>query len=463
VADRRLIPCRRAFTLEAVHARLAILAAVLGLAACGAVEADRHYDASPPGVAQLKLTRTSADLGAVPIGLEAWPPTSFEIENVGNATTGILQVTVTGDFSVTSTCGAVGLQPMGLCRATVSFRPRAAGTRSGMLTVAASPGGTVTAALMGTGSTSGPVTVAPTLINFPVTAVGQTSAGQMVTITNHFPVTLSLSLSVSDPLDFSVANNCSRLAGVSSCTAVVTFAPLSKGAKNATLSITSGPHTLTIQLTGVAQEPALLNIEPSTLSFAGIRDQPSAPQRFIVRNVGEMTSGALELSLMGTNSADFTITDNDCGPLADQAMCHIDVVYQPTGPGTRLVKLVVSASPGGPVLGTLIGIADNSPVLEVTPPSPVDLGTVDVGKRSPTRTLSVKNTLAVPTSLLTVILASSEFAVVADTCNVALAPQAICTIEVAITPASAGTKSAVLGVSGWTAGQTLITLNATAR
>ena len=112
-----------------------------------------------------------------------------------------------------------------------------------------------------------PLVTSPTQISFPNQAIGTTSSGYIVTLTNKEPVTLNIA-SISAPTPFAQTNNCgSALASGASCTVTVTFAPMASQHYSSPLTITddaaTSPQTLPLYGTGYA----LLYFTPSVISF----------------------------------------------------------------------------------------------------------------------------------------------------------------------------------------------------
>ncbi|MFG2884317.1 choice-of-anchor D domain-containing protein [Streptomyces sp. NPDC048297] len=74
------------------------------------------------------------------------------VTNTGTAAATVSGITVTGDFSQTSTCGT-SIAPNASCTVRVTFTPTASGTRTGDLSIASNASnGTTTVALTGTGA-----------------------------------------------------------------------------------------------------------------------------------------------------------------------------------------------------------------------------------------------------------------------------------------------------------------------
>jgi len=102
------------------------------------------------------------------------------------------------------------------------------------------------------------LTLNPSSLTFPATAVGSASEGQTITLSNSSatPVTIdAIGLAGTDPGDFIAVNSCgATLASGAKCTVYVAFAPTVTGARTATLSVTDdasgSPQTVKVSGTG---------------------------------------------------------------------------------------------------------------------------------------------------------------------------------------------------------------------
>ena len=105
--------------------------------------------------ATLQMDQSAAAFGSVPYQ-QASAPVVMHVTNTGGVETGPLQIHFSGanarDFSETDACGA--LAAGGSCDISVMLTPSALGAIAGTLSVSASPGGRLTAALSGTGMQS---------------------------------------------------------------------------------------------------------------------------------------------------------------------------------------------------------------------------------------------------------------------------------------------------------------------
>ena len=139
--------------------------------------------------AQLQLTPTWYDFGAVASGATS-VPASFLVTNIGSSTTGTIGAVLTGTHAgqfviqaTGSSCVGQALDGGQSCSLDVVFTPNGVGDRNASLDVSASPGGTVSAALVGNGVHPPELAIQPAQFDFQTVAVGQ-SASATFTVTN---------------------------------------------------------------------------------------------------------------------------------------------------------------------------------------------------------------------------------------------------------------------------------------
>ena len=173
--------------------------------------------------------------------------------NIGFSITGA----AASSYSVTgTTCGAL-LNNGSSCTAQIVFTPGATGAIAATLAVSSSTSGVtpVSVPLNGSGQLTGGLTVNPSLIAFPVVAVGQSSAAQTLTVTNSSNYAIG-SVSLAVPAPFSISQNtCTgSLAAGANCTASVVFQPSAGGAASGVLTVNSSavaaPATVALSGTG---------------------------------------------------------------------------------------------------------------------------------------------------------------------------------------------------------------------
>ncbi len=169
---------------------------------------------------------------------------NINLNNSGKASLTIANITTSGDFSQTNNCGA-SLGAGKNCTIAVTFLPTAGGSRTGILSVSDNAGGSPqTASLSGIGTNA--LKISSNNLSFGTIKVGTTSAPQSVTVTNNQSVSAGLSAVIggTNPGDFAISpsSTCgAMLAAKNSCVYAVTFEPVAKNARNATLSISDSP------------------------------------------------------------------------------------------------------------------------------------------------------------------------------------------------------------------------------
>ncbi len=127
------------------------------------------FASSSGGPAPLTASPSSVSFGNVTVGQTSAAQT-VTVSNPGSTSASISQLSVSGPFSQTSTCGAT-LGAGASCTVSVKFAPTAAGAASGTLTVASSaPNSPLSVPLSGTGINSS----TNLALNRPVTASGST-------------------------------------------------------------------------------------------------------------------------------------------------------------------------------------------------------------------------------------------------------------------------------------------------
>jgi len=207
--------------------------------------------------AALAIDPATHDFGGVLVGANSDPYT-LTITNDGDETTGTLGITVVSGFPDTfvitdQNCVSQTLAGGASCTVTLQFEPDTSGVKSATLQVYASPGGTVSATLSGTGE--GPAELSGNLSthDFGDNEVSVTSGAITWTVTNiGADPTGTLAFSNSNATDFPATHDCTgTLAGAESCSVSVSFAPGSGGDKEALLSVSASPGgEATLSLSG---------------------------------------------------------------------------------------------------------------------------------------------------------------------------------------------------------------------
>jgi hypothetical protein len=169
--------------------------------------------------------------------------------NLSNTLTGIVIQSSSGQFPLTTTCGAT-LAPGNACTISVSFAPLGTGAQTAVITVT-DASRTQTVPVTGTGILGG-VALAPATVDFGSEGVQIATAPQTIVLANGGTGALALqSVTVTGP--FTESTNCGLSLGAgTSCNLQVIFTPVHAGAAAGALTVvTANAGTLQVALSGV--------------------------------------------------------------------------------------------------------------------------------------------------------------------------------------------------------------------
>jgi len=300
-------------------------------------------------------------------------PQTVTLTNTGTADLVITQISLNtsvnpNPFTESDNCprSPSAIPPQGSCTINITFAPSTWGQFNATITITDTLGGTAYLYVNGFGY-SGIAALSPTMLIFPITNVGQTSAAQTVTLTDSGTTPLYVA-SISVTSSFNETDNCPRspsaLNASGSCTISVTFSPNSRGGVAGTLSIfnsgQSYPSQVSLQGSGVA--PAV-SLNPTNLSFAqqGVKTT-SASQSVSVTNSGNANLTISGLSITGTNASDFAIAASGTTCSAGSTVtpgtnCSIAVTFTPTALGIRNAAMsIADNAQGSPQIVSLGGL-----------------------------------------------------------------------------------------------------------
>jgi hypothetical protein len=306
--------------------------------------------ASGSGPATLSTSPTSLTYAATPVNTNSdWQMVT--VTNTGTGPATLSSIAASGDFTVTSTCGA-SLAPGANCVATVTFHPSAAGTRTGALTITSTASNSpTTVALSGTGAATGSATLSanPASVAFSATAVGTVSGASQVTITNTGSATASVT-AVAVTAQFAQTDNCATLAPGGACTVNVTFDPTAAGNATGSLTVTSNAANspLTVVLSGTANTTGTTNLALNKPTSAS-----SNTQTYTSANA---TDGNATTYWESTSSAFPQWLQADLG--STQTVARVVLKLPPaTAWAARTQTLAISGSTDGSTFTTLVASA----------------------------------------------------------------------------------------------------------
>jgi hypothetical protein len=233
------------------------------------------------------------------------------------------------------------------CSTDVTFTPTQGGSvTASLLFNDTGLGGFQSVALDGQGNAPA-VQLSVNSLTFGVVLVGQTSGKQRVILTNTGSQTLIIT-SVNRTGDFKIGTTCvGSIAPGGQCFIDVAFAPKDIGLRQGSVIITDNapdsPQTITLSGTGT-----VVKVSPTTLTFG---NQPvgtsSLPQMVTLTNVGTKVLNISDMSTVGTNAGDFSISNNTCLPTVQPgASCTFNVTFTPTQTGARSASVSITDDGG---------------------------------------------------------------------------------------------------------------------
>jgi hypothetical protein len=402
------------------------------------------------------------DFGTVAVGSSS-VAADIIITNTGEtATTGPVSVIFTGPFSGTG-CSAA-LAPGASCTEKITFTPTAAGAATGTMNASAGTTAAVSVTLQGSG-TKGALTFAPSTANLANVAIGATKAGQVVLSNSGTGAANGLAVAVTGTdfaIDLTTTTCKTSLESGATCVVGYVLAPKTAGDKMGQVTATATGSSAVAIVTATTPTPATPVISPTTAPLTANVGADSAAFTFTVANSGGTATGNLVAAISGTDKDSFRTTTSTCTSLEPRAVCTIAVVFNSATAGKKTAKLTVtdSTSATAAVSADLVGTATNPATLAIT--GGPDLGSVEIGKTGATVTFTITNKGDTKSGALAVSTGSSEFVVAVDQCTGKdLNAAETCTVGIALKPVSAGSKAALLTVTGTTIANLTLTGTAT--
>jgi hypothetical protein len=437
-----------------------------------------------PDASGLTVAPSAVDFGPQGTGTTS-TARAVSVTNNGTAAVALSGVSVTGDFAQTNNCGT-SLAGGASCTVTVTFRPTAAGNRSGTLAIA-NPAAPATVSLSGVGVAPGPVlSASPGALSFGAVTVGSVTAAQTVTVTNSGTASASVA-GVSVTGDYTQTNNCGTLAVGASCTVSVTFRPTAEGSRTGAATITSNannsPTTIGLSGSGIgantniaAGRPATASSQTNpTLAPATVTDgnadtywesaNGTFPQ-WVQVDLGAATSiGRIALKLppaaaWATRTQTLSVQTSTDGTSFTTAVPSAGHTFNPaTGntvsigvPATtaRYVRVNITANTGWaagqvsefevyPSTGTPTGATLSASA------SALSFGSVAVGGASAAQAVTVSNTGTAPAAVSAISI-TGDFTQT-NTCGTSIAAGASCAVTVTFRPTATGSRTGTLAVT----------------
>jgi hypothetical protein len=305
--------------------------------------------------------------------------------------------------------------------------------------------------------------------DFGTVVVNTMSASATLTVTNvgTMPSGPLGATTTTDPTQFIVVTDgCvgQMLMPMGTCTLVLRFDPKSEGVMTSAVSVAAMPGgTTSTNLKGTSVAPGVLVFTPSMPNFVATIGQAD-DEILTLKNTGGAATGAITLQMTG---AAFNLTTNNCDgmTLAPGAECTATVRFTASAPaGMKGGSLVANATPGGPGVAQLNGVAEAPALLQVTPAG--SFGVVDAGTTREI-TFMITNAGDQPSGDLSPQpwVSGTRFSQVSTTCvaGAPLAPKTSCNVVVRFSPVAYGNQSGALTLSASPGGSINHALSGTGR
>ncbi len=398
---------------------------------------------SPANAAALVASPGGFNYGAKTIGVGF--PQPIVLKNYGSATLTISNITATGDFSQTNTCGG-SIAPGSSCTMQAILTPSLSGSRLGSITVTHSGNNSpTTISLQGSGADQAYLTLAPQNLQFGNQPVNTTSNPMSFTVTNTGSQAAPInSFFVSNGL-FAQTNDCpALLAKGAMCTVNVTFSPISVGAFSGYVSISAsntafnGNYYVNLFGTGSGTGTSAVSVTPADANFVDqVVGTTSSYQVIYMYNVG---SAPIQTSA-STVTGDFVLQGDACGSLVQPgSYCYALIDFKPTAAGTRTGTLTFNNSFANQTVNLTGNGINPTPGLSISPMT-MQFSDQVVGTTSPYQLIQVMNVGNSSIDITRQFTNTADFHVYYNGCFTTLAPLSSCSIYVQFTPTTSGTRT----------------------
>ncbi|GEM_PF-4728930 len=293
----------------------------------------------------------------------------------------------------------------------------------------------------------------PATINFPNTPVGNTSApieGRLLRGSTVLAVVTSVSITGSS--SFTIAPGGDQCTGktlaspVNNCSVFVVFTPSNTVAQSGVLQFNTTAGNQTINLTGTGTSPTITFSAPSfSTTNVGSTDTKS----ITITNVGASNYDVANVTLSGTNSSLFQISQNNCNAhvlAPGGGFCTVSVTFSPSSGGSFSANLNVLSQTLSSASLAFSALATN-PNLSISTPS---FNSTDIGGAD-TQTFTLTNNGNGVLQVASLLLSGVDvgvFGISEDNCSgLSLAASGgTCTVNITFRPAWVGTVDGTLNV-----------------
>ena len=299
------------------------------------------------GTVTLSANPTSLAFGNVNAGTTS--SKSVTLTNSGTANVTISQVTVSGkDVTTSGVTTPVTLAPGQNQTLNVAFKPTAAETVSGNVTVTTTQGTNTVVSVSGTGVQAA-ISLTPSSANFGSVTVGATNS-QTIQVTNSGNAVLTVTQANVTGTGFSTTGLTLPLSinpGLSS-TFNAQYQPASAGSASGSITIVSNaatsPNVVALTGTGVAASQ-VLSLSTNSVSFGNVNTGTNSTQTVTVTNTGNSN---VQISQIAASGAGFSLSGAGAPvTLTPSQKLTISVIFSPTVAGSASGSVTITSNATG--------------------------------------------------------------------------------------------------------------------
>lgn len=371
------------------------------------------------------------------------------LTNTGNVNLSIQSIVASSPFAIVSKTCQSSLAPDETCNVLINVTPNTVGEIKGALTIKtdALRDSTKIVELSATGQKLSELSVNVTSMDFGEKYIYPSqSYNKPFTITNNGSKSFTVSAISTTGSDYTVEHSCIKtLQGGESCSGLVKITPNRAGDITGNLNIVTDADinptkSISLHMRGLDK---VFTVSPASLNFGSVPvGSASTTKAVTIRNTGNVNLAVSSI----TATSPFTVASKTCGAsLTPNATCVVNVKVTPTAPGanTGSLNIVTDALRENTktVALSVTGTTSSYSISTTT----LDFGTVEYGRESATKTITVTNTGSLPITFSAPTI-SEPYKIKSNTCNT-LQVGAKCTIGVAVTADRVGTISGTLEIN----------------
>jgi hypothetical protein len=378
--------------------------------------------------------------GSINVGATA--TNALTLTNNSNVSVTISQVAASGSgLSVSGFTVPITLAAGQSLAGSVSFKPTAAGTINGAVSVT-SNAAALNIAVSGTGVATAPVAaITPTSVAFGNVNTGS-SQSRAITIQNNGNANLVISAVSASGTGFSASGFTLPLTLAPGATAngSVSFAPTAAGSVTGSVTVTSNATSVSTSLSGTGIQPGA-SVTPTSIAFGNVNTGTSQTRAISIQNTG---SANLVVSAVAATGTGFSVSGFTLPlTLAPGASASGSVDFGPAAAGSVTGSVTVTSN--ATAASSSLSGTGVQPVLAVTPTS-ISFGSINTAASS-SQSLTLRNSGTANLTVSAVTASGAGFSVSGFVLPLTLTPGQSSVGTATFTPAGSGAASGSITVA----------------